>query len=206
MKYQYTIEDKTSAYDGFFKFDRYTVSFERFNGEFFHHVMRECSKKGDIVGVLPYDPVRQVFLMVEQFRIGMAARNLHPWTLEIVAGFMDVAGETPEQTARRELQEETGCQTIDIYPLIDYYPSPGGSAAKNHVFIATVDSSTALTHTGIAAEAEDIRVHHIPLADMKQQLRNQTINNSTAIIAVQQFFFDDWAHKLSIGNKPSDID
>ncbi len=195
MKYQYTIEDKECAYDGFFRFDRYSVSFEKFGGGFLNHVMRECSKKGDIVSILPYDPARQIFLLVEQFRIGMAARNEHPWTLEIVAGFMDVEGETPEQTAQRELQEETGCRAKKLFPLIEYYPSPGGSATKNHVFVATVDSSEALQHTGIEEESEDICVHKVSLEEMKKKIRNNEINNSTAIIALQQFFSENWASK-----------
>ncbi|MBS9778152.1 MAG: NUDIX domain-containing protein [Gammaproteobacteria bacterium] len=196
MKYQYTINDKECAYDGFFKFDRYSVSFEKFNGGFYTDVMRECSKKGDVVSVLPYDPIRKVFLMVEQFRIGMAARKEHPWTVEIVAGFMDIEGESPEQTAKRELEEETGCQAITISPLIEYYPGPGGSAAKNHVFVATIDSTTAHTYTGISEEAEDIRVHQIPLEDMQQRLNNNEIHTSTAIIALQEFFAKDWLTKL----------
>lgn len=188
MKYQYTLHKEATAYNGFFKFNQHHVSFEKFGGGFIDNVVRECGHKGDIVGVLPYDPVRQIFLMVEQFRIGMAVRQEHPWTLEIVAGFMDIIGETPEQTARRELTEETGCTATALYPLIDYYPSPGGSATKNYVFVAEVDSSTALEHTGLIEEGEDIRVHKIPLQTMVEKLQKGEINNATAIIALQQFF------------------
>lgn len=198
MKYQYTIHHQESAYRGFFKTDRYQISFEKFGGGFIENVYRECGKKGDIVGVLPYDPVKQIFLMVEQFRVGMMVRQEHPWTLEIVAGFMDVDGETPEQTARRELFEETGCQATAIYPLIDYYPSPGGSAAKNHVFIACVDADSAQLHTGIHAEGEDIRVHQIPLATIRQQLADKTLHNATAIIAFQQFIVEAWHQRLAV--------
>ncbi|PID65940.1 MAG: ADP-ribose pyrophosphatase [Gammaproteobacteria bacterium] len=196
MKYRYTIHQEEKAYRGFFKFNRYHVSFEKFAGGFIENVTRECAKKGDIVSVLPYDPTRQTFLMVEQFRIGMVVRQEHPWTLEVVAGFMDVAGETPEQTAKRELAEETGCQAIALYPLIRYYPSPGGSATQNHVFVATVDSSQALEHTGIIEEGEDIRVHKVHLSTMTEKLRKGEINNSTAIIALQQFFMKNQAQEL----------
>ncbi|PIE47324.1 MAG: ADP-ribose pyrophosphatase [Flavobacteriales bacterium] len=158
--------------------------------------MRECSAKGDIVSVLPYDPIKKTFLMVEQFRIGMHVRGVVPWNQEIVAGFMDVEGESPEDTAKRELIEETGCSAIQLYPLIEYYPSPGGSGAKNYVFIATVDSSQAEKHTGIIEEGEDIYVKTIPLDTVKTQLKNKEIDNATAIIALQQFFSDNWPEKL----------
>lgn len=198
MKYQYKMHKKERVYDGFFKFNRHYVTFERFAGGLFENVMRECGCKGDMVSVLPYDPNRQLFLMVEQFRIGMAARQQHPWTLEIVAGFMDVIGESAEQTAKRELYEETGCTAIELHPLIDYYPSPGGSATQNHIFIATVDSTQAKKHTGIVAECEDILVHQIPLAEIKEQLRQGQINNATALIAFQQFLLNAWTEKLQI--------
>ncbi|MGY0398831.1 MAG: NUDIX domain-containing protein [Ostreibacterium sp.] len=198
MQYQYTIHNEKKVYDGFFQIHRYQLSFEKFAGNYIENVYRECGRKGDIVGVLPYDPVRQVFLMVEQFRIGMAIRQEHPWTLEIVAGFMDVPNESPVQTAMRELTEETGCCALDVYPLIDYYPSSGGSAAKNYVFIMTVDAETALEHTGLTEEGEDIRVHHIPLKVMQDKLVKGEIDNATAIIALQYFFMQQWQDKLSV--------
>lgn len=196
MKYQYTIHNKVVACDGFFKFDRYTVSFERFDGSMMENIDRECGKKGDIVAVLPYDPIRQEVLLVEQFRIGMVVRGVHPWTLEIVAGFMDIPGEDEITTAKRELYEETGCRARAVYPLIDYYPSPGGSAARVHIFIAEVDASEALPHTGIVEEGEDICVHRIPLAALKEKVTKNEIDNSIAIIAFQQFFGDDWVTRL----------
>ncbi len=196
MKYQYTVHEKKNTYNGFFKIDCYRVSFEKFTGGVIENVMRECSAKGDIVSVLPYDPIKKTFLMVEQFRIGMHVRGVVPWNQEIVAGFMDVEGESPEDTAKRELIEETGCSAIQLYPLIEYYPSPGGSGAKNYVFIATVDSSQAEKHTGIIEEGEDIYVKTIPLDTVKTQLKNKEIDNATAIIALQQFFSDNWPEKL----------
>lgn len=197
MKYQFTLHDSREVYRGFFKFDRHTVSFEKFSGGMIENVWRECSKKGDIVAVLPYDPVRQEMILVEQFRVGMAIRGNHPWTLEIVAGFMDVEGEDEITTAKRELSEETGCSAQAIYPLLAYYPSPGGSASKVHIFIAEVDADEALQHTGLEAEGEDICVHRIPLAEMREKVARNDIDNATAIIALQRFFMDNWVEKLT---------
>ncbi len=196
MKYQYTVHEKQNTYNGFFKIDRYQVSFEKFTGGTIDNVMRECSAKGDIVSVLPYDPVKKVFLLIEQFRIGMHVRGVTPWNQEIVAGFMDIEGESPEETAKRELIEETGCSAIQLHPLIEYYPSPGGSGAKNYVFIATVDSSKAQKHTGLIEEGEDIRVEAVPLDTVEKLLKNGNIDNATAIIALQKFFLENWQEKL----------
>lgn len=196
MQYQYHVHDQETAYRGFFKFNRYRISFDSFGGGQIENVIRECGVKHDIVAVLPYDPVAEVFLMVEQFRIGMMVRGEHAWTHEIVAGFMDVVGETQLQTAERELFEETGCRAKSLHPMISYYPGPGGSAAKIHVFVAVVDSAEAVDHTGIAEEGEDIRVQKIPLATAKENLLNGTLDNATSLIAFQQFFMHHWLDKL----------
>lgn len=198
MEYQYKIHDKKTAANGFFKSDCYTVSYEKFSGGMINYVDRECGKKGDIVAVIPYDPILKQIILVEQFRIGMMVRGIHPWTLEIVAGFMDIEGEDEIMTAKRELQEETGCTAKALHPLINYYPSPGGSASKVHIFIAEVDANEALEHTGIEAEGEDICVHCIPLDKLKQQFENNDIQNATAIIAFQQFFMHDWEKQLEV--------
>lgn len=197
MQYKYKIHQQETVYDGFFKFNQYQLSFERFDGGFIENVTRECGVKHDIVAVLPYDPVKQVFLMVEQFRIGMSVRGEHPWTMEIVAGFMDVEHEDSLTTAKRELFEETGCHAIDIHPMLNYYPGPGGSAAKIHLFIATIDSEQALHHTGITDEGENICVHKIPLTTIQKNMQDNTINNATSIIAFQQFFLGGWFKQLS---------
>lgn len=197
MQYRYKLHHSEKAHDGFFKTYRHVVSFECFSGGMLDNVVRECGNKGDIVGVLPYDPVRREFLLVEQFRIGLLVRGENPpWTQEIVAGFMDVAGESPEDTARRELQEETGCSAKAIHPLIDYLSSPGGSAARNRLFIAVVDADQAATYAGLHEEGEDIRVCRVSLEEMQTKLARGDIDNSTAIIAFQQFFLDNWADKL----------
>ncbi len=81
MQYRYTVHHSEKAYDGFFKTYRYIVSFETFAGEMMKHIVRECGNKGDIVGVLPYDPIRREFLMIEQFRIeetGCDAQAIYP--------------------------------------------------------------------------------------------------------------------------------
>ncbi|PKP83886.1 MAG: tellurium resistance protein, partial [Alphaproteobacteria bacterium HGW-Alphaproteobacteria-2] len=78
----------------------------------------------DAVMVLPYDPVRDRVLVVEQFRIGAYLRgDPHPWTLEPVAGRRD-SGESPEETARREALEEAGVRIVRLEKIAEYYPSP----------------------------------------------------------------------------------
>ena len=54
---------------------------------------------------------------------------------ELVAGGME-PGETPRQSARRELLEETGFHARVIKPLVEFYPSPGILSEKMHLMEA----------------------------------------------------------------------
>ena len=73
---------------------------------------------------------KERLLLVKQFRLP-AEKDL--W--EIPAGRID-PGETPLQTAKRELREETGYQAKKWVKLVSYWASPGYVAEKMNVFLA----------------------------------------------------------------------
>jgi ADP-ribose pyrophosphatase len=60
-----------------------------------------------------------------------------PASLEIPAGKLDVPGEPPEQTAKRELAEEIGKQATTWRQLFVFYTSPGFSDERVWLFLAT---------------------------------------------------------------------
>ncbi len=82
------------------------------------------------VAVLALDDAERV-LMIRQYR-HPAGRLL--W--EIPAGLRDTDGESPLQTAQRELLEETGYRARDWHVLVDYFSSPGFSTERIRVFLA----------------------------------------------------------------------
>ena len=97
---QYSVKDvqilgKETLYQGFFKMVKYAFKHKLFEGGWSDVVQREVFERGHAVAVLPYDPVLDEFVMIEQFRIGALSTSSSPWLLEIVAGIID-EGETPE--------------------------------------------------------------------------------------------------------------
>jgi 8-oxo-dGTP pyrophosphatase MutT (NUDIX family) len=91
---------------------------------------REVVLHPGAVAVLALDDAGQV-LLIRQYR--------HPvsrllW--EIPAGLRDVAGESPWNTARRELLEEAGYRARDWRVLADYYSSPGFTTERLRIFLA----------------------------------------------------------------------
>lgn len=194
MKYQYKIHDKTVLHQGHVSLYRYDVTFEGFRGEEIHAI-RECSKKGDVVGVLAFDPEQGKFLLVEQFRIGLAARDLTPWALEIVAGHVET-GDAIDDTALRELHEESGCQGRNLQHLLSYYPSLGASAGRVHLYYAEVSIAEIIEYGGLAEETEDIRVHAYDDSTVREMIKDGRINNAMTLLALQHF----WLHgKVSHG-------
>lgn len=149
-------------YTAFFAVEEADLRFRRFDGSLSPQVRRAGFVMADAVTVLPYDPVRDRVLVVEQFRYGPVVRgDLNPWSLEPVAGRID-PGELPEQTVRRETREEARLELGALHLVGRYYPSPGAVSEYiwSYIGIAALDAGAAGVG-GLTAEAEDIRAHVI---------------------------------------------
>lgn len=81
------------------------------------------------VAVVPLDADGNVWL-VRQYR--QAAGRL---LLEIPAGTLE-EGESPEENAHRELQEEIGMNARHITPIGSFFLAPGYSTEYMHLFLA----------------------------------------------------------------------
>lgn len=70
-------------------------------------VRREIFERGHAAVLLPFDPVRDEVVLVEQIRIAAFDTSESPWLLEMVAGMIE-EGESVEDVVRREAVEEAG--------------------------------------------------------------------------------------------------
>lgn len=151
-----------TPHEGYFLTREYQLRHPGFDGAPSPLVNREVFVATDAAIVLPYDPVQDRVLLVEQFRMGPYGRgDPRPWMLEPVAGRVD-AGETPEQTARRECAEEAGLELRALELISRHYCTPGTSTEYFHLYLGLCDlprSGHGLG--GLASENEDIRTHVI---------------------------------------------
>jgi ADP-ribose pyrophosphatase len=92
---------------------------------------REIVRHQGAVGVVAHDGERIYLVRQPREAIGV------PDLLEIPAGKLDVDGESPLQTARRELAEEIGQEAEHWEAVISYFPSSGYTDEVVHVFAAT---------------------------------------------------------------------
>jgi ADP-ribose pyrophosphatase len=176
--------EKKTAYQGYFRIERYRFRHKLFAGGWSGEIAREVFERGHAVAVLPYDPDRDAVLLIEQFRIGALAGEMPGWQVEVVAGIID-AGETPDQVAHREAQEEANCKLGELVPIAHYLASPGGTSETCYLFCGRIDSRGLGGIHGLAHENEDIRVTVVPFAEARAKLLAGEVGNATALIALQ---------------------
>jgi nudix-type nucleoside diphosphatase (YffH/AdpP family) len=155
-----TLTARRQAHAGFFGLEVMDLSHRRFDGGMSPLITREIFISGDAVTVLPYDPVRDRVLLIEQFRTGALGRgDPLPWQLEAIAGRID-PGEAPEDAARREAVEEAGLMLGRLEPVAEYYPSPGAMTEYIYSYVALCDLPDGVAGVfGAKEEAEDIKGH-----------------------------------------------
>ena len=175
---------REQCYQGFYKLDRVHLRHELFAGGMSHEINREVFVRHDAVCVLPYDPQRDEVVLIEQFRVGAMGKTDNPWLIELVAGLIDKE-EVPEEVARREGQEEAGLVFRALWPITQYFPSPGGSNEFVHLYLGRCETTGVGGLHGLEEEAEDIRVSVWALEDALQAVRDGRIANAPSIIALQ---------------------
>jgi ADP-ribose pyrophosphatase len=184
MNYEFEVIEKSIVYSGFFRMESYRLRHRLFSGEWSEVMRRECLERGHAVALLPYDPVRDEVVLIEQFRIGALENPTGPWLLEIVAGIIG-PGETETGVARRETVEEAGCSVREILPICKYLVSPGGTSETIALYCGWVDAKGVGGIHGLDTEHEDIRVQAVSRTEAMAMLHAGRINSAAAVIALQ---------------------
>ncbi|HFI1904822.1 TPA: ADP-ribose diphosphatase [Enterobacter roggenkampii] len=188
---------RETLYSGFFSMDLYRFRHRLFNGEMSGEIRREIFERGHAAVLLPFDPVRDEVVLVEQIRIAAYDVSESPWLLEMVAGMIE-EGETVEDVARREALEEAGLVVGRTKPVLSYLASPGGTSERLSIMVGEVDATTAEGIHGLADENEDIRVHVVSREQAYQWVEEGKIDNAASVIALQwlqlhyQTLRDEW--------------
>ena len=178
------IIEKRTLYQGYFRIDSYRLRHRLHAGGWSDAIDRELFERGHVAAVLPYDPVADTVVLLEQFRVGAYVAGLPSWQIEIVAGIIE-AGETVEAVARRESAEEAGCEILELAPICRYLVSPGGATETVMLYCGRVDSRGLGGIHGLKHEHEDIRVDVVPYEQARDWLDRGRIGNALTLIALQ---------------------
>lgn len=177
------LECKT-VFQGYFRVDQYRLKHKLFNGGWSSEIQREVFERGHAVSLLPYDPIRDEVVLLEQFRPGALASGSEPWLIECVAGIME-PGESPEAVARREAMEETGLTISNLMHMHSMFVSPGAVSERVELFIGRIDAANAGGFYGLCEEQEDIRVFVQSYDDAIDLLNRGMIVNCHTILSIQ---------------------
>jgi 8-oxo-dGTP pyrophosphatase MutT (NUDIX family) len=119
--------DSETVYDGSF----ITLEHRTYRHEDGEEVERDVVVHPGAVGVVVLDADR--LWLVRQPREAVGSPDL----LELPAGKLDEEGESPLETAQRELAEEIGLAARSWHHLTSCYSSPGFTNEEIHVYLAT---------------------------------------------------------------------
>ncbi|WP_372761020.1 NUDIX domain-containing protein [Pseudoalteromonas sp.] len=180
-----TLKPIRNLYNGFFKINLYQFEHALFAGGKSQLISREILERGDAVAVLPYDPVTDTVLLIEQIRIGAINSKHSPWLLECIAGMTD-GSEDYEAVVKKEAYEEAGLNLTELAFMLSYLSSPGGTTERLHLYLARADLSQVTTGIyGLESEGEDIRTHLLTFAEAQRRLNNGEIDNAATVISLQ---------------------
>ena len=168
---------------GFMKLAKFTVEHERFDGSMIGPFTREIVMRGTAVGVLPYDPIADKILLIEQFRLAAHLAGMPAWQREVVAGIAD-KDETPEELARREAIEEANCKVTDLVEMTRYLLSPGMSNEVLILYCGRMDSNQTTGVHGLANEHEDIRSSLFDAKDIPALIERGSTGNGPLMLAL----------------------
>lgn len=134
--------------------------------------IREVVRHPGSVSILPVED-GHVYL-IKQYRY-----PLDGYIWEIPAGTLE-EGESPEECARRELEEETGLRAGRLEKMFEAYLIPGYGTEKMHFFLAT-ELSQGEMHP---EPSEKIEVHKLPLDRVLKMVRDNEIVDAKTVAAL----------------------
>lgn len=184
MGRDFEILREEELHGGFFTLLRMELRHTLHGGGWSEVLMRELYHRSSCVAVIPYDPVADRVVLIEQFRVGPLKSGEDPWLLEIVAGAVE-AGEHPDTVARRETLEEAGSRIRDLIPVFEFFTTPGGCSEIIAMYCGIVDSSGIGGIHGLAEEHEDILVSVMDFGDAMALLDQGRIKSAIPIIGLQ---------------------
>jgi ADP-ribose pyrophosphatase len=176
------------VWNGRFPLDVVRFRHRRFDDAISGVMTWEVWRRGCAAAVLPYDPVFDAVVLIEQFRLPALMARLDPVLVELPAGLCE-DGETPEVTARREAAEEMELEIGALQRIGGFLLTPGGSDELCELYIGRVHAPAAdgdgiAGHAGVVMEQEDIRVRVWPAERAIEAALAGQIPNSVATIGL----------------------
>ncbi len=178
------IEAEETLSENWHRLSKLRFAFRRRDGST-QTLEREVYRNGRGAAVLPFDPRRGMVLLTCQFRIAAHVNGDPAWLIEACAGVVE-QDRSPEDTARREAEQETGCRLHALREVFVLYASPGACAEKLHLFLAEYGPEDRQGRGGgLREEGEEIDLIEIPLEEAWAMVRRGDIVDAKTVLLLQ---------------------
>jgi ADP-ribose pyrophosphatase len=178
------VEKKRNILDDFFKVEEAYLRFELFDGQMSQLVRRINLERGDSVAILIFNQTTDKLILINQFRYS-TYQNGHGWIIETIAGMVD-PGEEPEQSAKREVEEETGLHIDTLEHISTFYLSPGGSSERIFLYYSEVSGDRAKYQEtgGLIGSGENIKAVEMTLAEALAKIKSGEIMDAKTVLGI----------------------
>jgi ADP-ribose pyrophosphatase len=182
------IDSVERPWSGRFAVDIVHFRHRRFDGTMSPPRTWELWRRGRAVAMVPYDPVADAVVLIEQFRLPALAAGIEPVLVELPAGLVE-DGENPVDALHRELHEEMRMTADRVERIGAYLLTAGGCDELLDLYVGRVtappsDADGIVGHAGAEGEGEDIRSRVWPAAKAIDQALAGAFANSVTTIGL----------------------
>lgn len=146
---------------------------------------REVYNRGNGAVILLYNKQKGTVILTQQFRLPTWFNgNKDGLMIEACAGVIDE--NDPEETIRRETEEETGYTVSDVKKIMEVYMSPGSVTEILYFYVAAYsDTMKTSEGGGLDKEQENIEVLELSFSKAMQMIETGEIKDAKTIMLLQ---------------------
>lgn len=146
---------------------------------------REAYDRGNGAVILLYNKAQQTIILTRQFRMPTYVNgNKDGMMIEACAGILEQ--ENPEESIKRETEEETGYRLLKVEKVMEAYMSPGSVTEILYFFIAEYDKGMKISEGGgVAEEQEEIEVLELDFQQAMTMIKTKEIKDAKTIMLMQ---------------------
>ena len=146
----------------------------------------EAVEAHDSVAILLYNPKKEAFVLVKQFRPALFMQHKLEYSYELCAGIVD-KDKSLEEIAKEEIVEETGYEPKNLVKITSFYTSVGFAGSKQTLYYAEVEKRVA---AGGGIEDEKIEVVHLPVVEAKTFMYDETKPKTPGLLFAFCWWFE----------------
>lgn len=170
--------------DNWYTLNKFTFEYQKEDGSW-ETQHREAYDRGNGAAILLYNKRKGTVVLTRQFRMPTYVNgNDDGMMIEVCAGLLD--GDNPEDCIKKEVEEETGYQIVNVERVFKPYMSPGSVTEILYLFVGAYEDQMKVGKGGGAEhETENIEVLEYPFQKALDMMASGEINDAKTILLLQ---------------------